>query len=48
MFVAPQKLISVADLWLLAYPDLVDLPAVRAVVGFIAASAREDRMLLRG
>jgi len=46
--VAPQKLISVADLWLLAHPDLVDLPAVRAVVGFIAASARADRMLLRG
>ncbi len=36
------------DLWLLAHPDLVDMPAVRAVVGFIAASAREDRVLLRG
>ena len=46
--VAPQKLVSVADLWLLAHPDLVDLPAVRAVVGFVAECAREDRALLRG
>lgn len=46
--VAPQKLISVADLWLLAHPDLVDLPAVRAVIGFVADCAREDRALLRG
>ena len=33
--VAPQKLVSVADLWLLAHPDLVDLPAVRAVIDFV-------------
>lgn len=46
--VAPQKLASVADLWLLAHPDLVDLPAVRAVTGFVADSARTDRALLRG
>jgi DNA-binding transcriptional LysR family regulator len=46
--VAPQKLISVADLWLLAHPDLVDLPAVRAVIGFVTECARADRALLRG
>jgi DNA-binding transcriptional LysR family regulator len=46
--VAPQKLISVADLWLLAHPDLVDLPAVRAVTGFVTDCARADRALLRG
>jgi DNA-binding transcriptional LysR family regulator len=46
--VAPQKLVSVADLWLLAHPDLVDLPAVRAVIGFVTDCARADRALLRG
>jgi DNA-binding transcriptional LysR family regulator len=46
--VAPQKLLSVADLWLLAHPDLVELPAVRAVIDFVTASAREDRVRLRG
>jgi DNA-binding transcriptional LysR family regulator len=46
--VAPQKLVSVADLWLLAHPDLVDLPAVRAVIGFVTEHARADRALLRG
>lgn len=46
--VAPQKLVSLSDLWLLAHPDLVDLPAVRAVTAFVAACAREDRALLRG
>ena len=46
--VAPQKLASVADLWLLAHPDLVELPAVRAVIDFVTASAREDRVRLRG
>jgi len=46
--VAPQKLASVADLWLLAHPDLVELPAVRAVVDFVAARARADRAMLRG
>ncbi|UVO33543.1 LysR family transcriptional regulator [Bradyrhizobium arachidis] len=46
--VAPQKLVSVADLWLLAHPDLVELPAVRAVIDFVAASARADRVRLRG
>ncbi len=46
--VAPQKLASVADLWLLAHPDLIDLPAVRAVIDFVTACAREDRVRLRG
>jgi DNA-binding transcriptional LysR family regulator len=46
--VAPQKLASVADLWLLAHPDLVELPAVRAVVDFVADCARADRIRLRG
>jgi hypothetical protein len=38
----------VADLWLLAHPDLVELPAVRAVIDFVAECARVDRALLRG
>ena len=46
--VAPQKLGSVSDLWLLAHPDLVELPAVRAVIGFVTVCAREDRVMLRG
>jgi DNA-binding transcriptional LysR family regulator len=46
--VAPQKLVSVADLWLLAHPDLVELPAVRAVIDFVTACAREDQLRLRG
>ena len=46
--VAPQKLVSVADLWLLAHPDLVELPALRAVISFVTACAREDRVKLRG
>ena len=46
--VAPQKLASVADLWLLAHPDLVELPAVRAVIDFVAECARADRERLRG
>lgn len=46
--VAPNKLASVSDFWLLAHPDLVDLPAVRAVIDFIAMCARKDRDFLRG
>ena len=46
--VAPQKLVSIADLWLLAHPDLVELSAVRAVVDFVAECARSDRERLRG
>ncbi|MEN3349893.1 MAG: hypothetical protein V7632_3528 [Bradyrhizobium sp.] len=46
--IAPQKLSSLSDLWLLAHPDLVELPAVRAVLGFVTDSARHDRVRLRG
>lgn len=46
--VAPQKLASVADIWLLAHPDLINMPAVRVVIDFVAACAREDRVRLRG
>jgi DNA-binding transcriptional LysR family regulator len=46
--VAPQKLVSTADLWLLAHPDLVELSAVRAVIDFVAECARADRERLRG
>jgi hypothetical protein len=46
--VAPQKLASVSDLWLLAHPDLVELPAVSAVIDVVADSARADRIMLRG
>jgi DNA-binding transcriptional LysR family regulator len=46
--VAPQKLASVSDLWLLAHPDLVELPAVRAVIDFVVDCARADRVMLRG
>ncbi|MFN5713374.1 MAG: LysR family transcriptional regulator, partial [Bradyrhizobium sp.] len=46
--VAPQKLSSLSDLWLLAHPDLVELPSVRAVIGFVTDCAREDRVRLRG
>ena len=45
--VAPRKLASVSDLWLLAHPDLVELPAVRAV-NFVADCARIDRVALGG
>jgi DNA-binding transcriptional LysR family regulator len=46
--VAPQKLRSVSDLWLLAHPDLTRLPAVRALVDFITDCVRADRALLLG
>ncbi|VIO80615.1 LysR family transcriptional regulator [Bradyrhizobium ivorense] len=46
--IAPQKLFSLSDLWLLAHPDLVELPAVRAVLGFVTDCARQDRVRLRG
>jgi hypothetical protein len=32
----------------LAHPDLVELPVVRAVIDFVTACAREDRVKLRG
>jgi DNA-binding transcriptional LysR family regulator len=46
--VAPQKLAGLSDMWLLAHPDLIELPAMRAVMDFIAARAKQDRELLRG
>ncbi len=46
--VAPNKLAGLSDIWLLAHPDLVDAPAVRAVMDFVVASGRTDRDLLRG
>lgn len=46
--VAPNKIGGLSDMWLLAHPDLVDSPAVRAVMDFVAASARKDRDMLRG
>ena len=46
--VAPQKLASASDLWLLAHPDLIELPAVRAVIDFVTGRVRVDRAMLRG
>jgi DNA-binding transcriptional LysR family regulator len=46
--VAPEKLKSITDLWLLTHPDLNNLPAVRAVVDFLRKSAHHDRSLLLG
>src|SRR3954468_3865333 len=45
---APQKLVSLADLFLRPHPDLIDLPAIRAVIAFVTACAHEDRVRLRG
>ncbi len=46
--VLPHKLVSTSDMWLLAHPDLVDLPPVRAVMAFVTEAARLDRDRLRG
>jgi len=46
--VAPHKLAGISDMWLLAHPDLIGLPAVRAVFDFVADCARTDRDRLRG
>lgn len=46
--VAPKKLIGISDIWLLAHPDLVDLPAVRTVIKFVTECARLDRDRLHG
>ena len=46
--VLPHKLVSNSDVWLLAHPDLVDLPPVRAVMDFVTEAARLDRDRLRG
>lgn len=46
--VSPQKLFSATDVWVLAHPDLTNTPAVRAVLDFIAESAKADRDKLLG
>ncbi len=46
--IAPDKLYSATDVWLLAHPDLVDTPPVRAVLDFINECARRDAGLLLG
>jgi DNA-binding transcriptional LysR family regulator len=46
--VLPNKLAGLSDIWLLAHPDLIDLPAVRAVIDFVADRARADREALSG
>lgn len=46
--VAPHKLAGISDIWLLAHPDLIDLPAVRAVIDFVTQRSRADRVLLSG
>jgi DNA-binding transcriptional LysR family regulator len=46
--VAPQKLAGLSDMWLLAHPDLAGQPAVREVIDFVTACARDDREMLRG
>lgn len=46
--VAPQKLFSATDVWLLAHPDLRDTAPVRAVTDFIADRAKADRERLLG
>jgi DNA-binding transcriptional LysR family regulator len=46
--VAPQKLAGISDMWLLAHPDLIGLPAVRAVFDFVAECGKVDRDKLRG
>jgi DNA-binding transcriptional LysR family regulator len=46
--VAPQKLAGLSDIWLLAHPDLVGLPAMREVIAFVTACGRADREMLRG
>jgi DNA-binding transcriptional LysR family regulator len=46
--VAPTKLAGLSNIWLLAHPDLVAVPAIRAVIDFVTASARVDRDMLRG
>ncbi len=46
--VGPEKLIGLSDIWLLAHPDLIDLPAVRAVINFVTQRSRADRDILKG
>lgn len=46
--VAPNKLVGLSDIWQLAHPDLIDLPAIRAVINFVTECSRLDRDRLRG
>ncbi|GGC82138.1 LysR family transcriptional regulator [Chelatococcus reniformis] len=46
--VAPTKLYALAEIRLLAHPDLVDQPAMRAVIDFVTALARAEARLLSG
>lgn len=46
--VAPHKLAGISDMWLLAHPDLIDLPAVRHTLNFVTQRARADRRALSG
>jgi DNA-binding transcriptional LysR family regulator len=46
--VAPQKLAGITDIWLLAHPDIIELPPVRAVVDFVTRRSRLDRKFLSG
>ena len=46
--VSPDKLFSATDVWLLAHPDLINTPAVRAVLDFISEAAKTDRDMLLG
>ncbi len=46
--VSPQKLAGISDIWLLAHPDLIDLPPVRAVIDFVTRRSREDSDHLSG
>ena len=46
--IAPEKLFSSTDVWLLAHPDLKDTPPVRAVLTFISKTAKKDQAKLLG
>ena len=46
--VAPDKIFSSTDIWLLAHPDLRDTAPIRAVMDFIVDRAKEDRAILYG
>jgi len=46
--IAPNRLHRTADLWLLTHPDLIQTPAVRTVLDFIAELAARDASRLEG
>jgi DNA-binding transcriptional LysR family regulator len=45
--VAPDKLVGLSDIWLMTHPDLIDLPAVRAVINFFTQRARRSTKVER-